>query len=190
MTNEEPNRTDAICGIAGRHVYALQFGSGVVKVGQTGSPNTRIAQHAQTAQAHGQNISRTWVSPAHMNWQANEQHLISFCAERWECAAGREYFAQADFDQVAAFAQGLVFVAPTPEDEESAEASALSDSELRAMLLDREEEVGAGLRRPWSELSQDEQDAIAAMFGGGLLIPRSPVELDGVGRTALEGGAL
>jgi hypothetical protein len=117
------------------HVYAIQFGSGVVKVGRTFQPTGRIAEHEKTAKAHGQFIYDSLVSPPHTNYAANERALIAFCAERWTLAAGREYFAAADMEAVVRFTDTLTFTPRTQGQTCAAEARAMRERARRARLL-------------------------------------------------------
>jgi predicted GIY-YIG superfamily endonuclease len=99
-----------------RYVYVIEFTSGTVKVGQTASPQKRVAQHDKAAQAHRHSVVRSWVSAPHFEYATNETALIAFCEERWKVAAGREAFEAADFDSVVEYAQGLPYSRVT-EDE-------------------------------------------------------------------------
>jgi hypothetical protein len=117
------------------HVYAIQFGSGVLKVGRTFQPAARIAEHEKTARAHGQFIYDSLTSPLHTNYAANEQALIAFCAERWELAAGREYFAAADMEAVVRFADTLTFTPRVLGQICTAEAQAMQQRTRRSRLL-------------------------------------------------------
>jgi hypothetical protein len=118
------------------HVYAIQFCSGVLKVGRTSQPNARIAEHEKAARAHGRFIYDTIVSPPHTNYVANERALIAFCAERWELAAGREYFAAADMEAVVRFTDTLAFTPLAQGQITAAAAQAMQERARRARLLD------------------------------------------------------
>lgn len=88
-----------------RHVYVIEFSSGVIKVGQTRDLARREMDHEQGAQNHGHFIVRSWATDAHADWKANEQALIDFCTARFGSPIrGREYFAGTDFGAVVEFA--------------------------------------------------------------------------------------
>lgn len=89
------------------YVYVLEFSSGVVKVGRTKRLEKRLGQHAQAAQVQRQRVQRSWVSPRHADYADSEQKLIDFCAGRWSLTSGSEYFADADYDEIAQFASIL-----------------------------------------------------------------------------------
>ncbi|TAK32303.1 MAG: GIY-YIG nuclease family protein [Myxococcaceae bacterium] len=74
------------------HLYVVEFISGVVKVGRSGRPDARIAQHAALARVHGGGIHATWVSREHFASSTTERELIEFCARHGRLVAGREYF--------------------------------------------------------------------------------------------------
>lgn len=118
------------------HVYALQFSTGVVKVGQTKQPKARLADHAKTAQAHGHAVHETLLSPPHTNYLANELALIAFCSSRGSLIAGREYFEGCDMEEVARFFGDLPIAAPTEADKRAAAALEMSDRLRRTKQLD------------------------------------------------------
>lgn len=95
------------------YVYVIKFSSGTVKVGQTSDPGRRFSEHAKAAQVHGRLVTQSWVSTPHVEVKANEDALISYCAERWEESGGRESFANADYLAVVEYAQGLPYARPT-----------------------------------------------------------------------------
>lgn len=90
-------------------VYVLAFANGIVKVGKTTNPHTRIAEHGRDAARFGATINATWVSAPHIGYHANERSLIAFCESRWTRSGGIEYFADADFKAVAEYAAALPF---------------------------------------------------------------------------------
>ena len=81
-----------LASITPGHVYVVEFDSGVVKVGKTINPPSRIATHAIHGQAHGRSIRSSWISRAHYFHGATERELIDFCIRTGECIAGREFF--------------------------------------------------------------------------------------------------
>jgi hypothetical protein len=85
-------------------IYALGFSNGVVKVGRTTNLVARYRQHRFWASTHGMRITSRYGYPAtDTNPLEHERRLIEFCAERWQRARGREYFADADFPAICAF---------------------------------------------------------------------------------------
>lgn len=117
-------------------VYVIQFSSGVLKVGQTSNPKARLADHAKVARAHGHGVEETLISPPHTNYLANERALITFCSARWSLIAGREYFADADIEEVVRFVETLTFTAPTCEQELAAAVAVMQERARRARVLD------------------------------------------------------
>lgn len=91
------------------HIYVLQFASGVVKVGYTATPQSRITQHAVSAAPHGGVIVAAWLSAPHINAQANETQIISFCRAHNATQIGQEYFTAIDFAKVVGHAESLRF---------------------------------------------------------------------------------
>jgi hypothetical protein len=100
-----------------QYVYVLQFGDRTVKVGQSWDAQRRIGQHHAEAHRHGASVVHSWFSPAHLDFAANEQRLISFCLKRYGAAAsGREYFHSADYLEVLTYAKTLRFDALSGDD--------------------------------------------------------------------------
>jgi predicted GIY-YIG superfamily endonuclease len=91
------------------HLYVVEFTDGVVKVGRTSRLRQRINQHTTDASDRGAERARSWASHDHTYEDAleGEQTLINFCREQWRAAWGREYFAGADFDEVADYGHGI-----------------------------------------------------------------------------------
>jgi hypothetical protein len=89
------------------YLYVIQFASGVVKVGQTVEPRTRLAKHRRDAEAFGVPIVGLWLSPPHTNFVQNEIALIEEClkiSQRYK----NEFFYSTDLDAVVKLATGLV----------------------------------------------------------------------------------
>lgn len=74
------------------HIYVVEFSSGVVKVGRTAKPETRLANHSLFAQVHGGSITQSWVSGLHYCSADSERELIDFCLRFGPPVVGREYF--------------------------------------------------------------------------------------------------
>lgn len=59
------------------HLYVVEFVGHGVKVGVSGKPDQRIAQHRRDAAAYGREVGRTFISDPHQEKQAraNERSL-------------------------------------------------------------------------------------------------------------------
>lgn len=116
-----------------RSVYVVEFTSGTLKIGQTQRLKARMATHEQAARMHGHSIAKSWSSPAHAAYKANEEALISFSAARWDVLFGREYFTGADFDAIVAYAEELSFAEISADEVErtSCQGNALTGVEIR-----------------------------------------------------------
>ncbi len=90
------------------YLYVVEFSSGVVKVGKTTHPKSRLASHAKHAEIHGAEIRRSWTSQRHHGCSASERELIKFCSARGRRTAGREYYRDLSFDDAARYAELLV----------------------------------------------------------------------------------
>ncbi|MET8985920.1 hypothetical protein ABZW49_10765 [Nonomuraea wenchangensis] len=101
---------------AERYIYVVEFATGVVKVGRASHKEHRVADHARTAEKHGVPVVRSWVSEEHQEYAENETALIAFCTERWPLAGGKEYFANADYDEVVRYASNLPMTRLTEAD--------------------------------------------------------------------------
>ncbi len=87
------------------YVYAVEFSSGVVKVGKTTDPGSRLANHAKYAEIHGGAIRESWTSELHNGYTKTERQLIEFCQQRGAKVFGKEYFGGLDFNIVRDFAE-------------------------------------------------------------------------------------
>jgi hypothetical protein len=128
-------------------LYVIEFSSGVVKVGVSEKPDHRMADHAMNARVHGHTVVNTWTSSKHANARQTERELIEFCSGRWSTVAGREYFTEAVFAEVVAFAECLALEpaddecgmsAPPPFDWAEAEALCGSAAIAKAKRLAEE----------------------------------------------------
>lgn len=97
------------------HIYVVEFTSGVVKVGKSTDPRSRIATHRQLARMHGGEVRNTWVSHLHYFSGEAERELIEYCARIGQLVVGREYF-RAPFAEVRSRASLLAHNRFTPED--------------------------------------------------------------------------
>ena len=82
------------------HLYAIEFSSGTLKVGQSRSIARRIAAHVAAAAAHGVTADCIWISEPVDHLDARERDLLAFCAARWRLASGGEHFRRADIAKV------------------------------------------------------------------------------------------
>jgi hypothetical protein len=89
------------------HLYAIRFSSGTVKVGLSRDVPQRIATHVSTAAIHDVTAECIWVSEPVDRLEEREQDLLTFCAARWEVAAGGEYFRRADLAEIVRQANGM-----------------------------------------------------------------------------------
>lgn len=108
------------------HIYVIEFSCGLIKVGKTRNPKSRISTHASTVRiVSGAEISREWVSIAHTNNSENELKLINFCSSKFGNgkSKGREWFNGCSFDEVVIYAEKLEysqdFLEKNAADEES-----------------------------------------------------------------------
>lgn len=153
-----------------RHVYVIEFTSGTLKVGQTGSPKNRLKEHEKGAEAHGYAVARSWFSDAHVQYDENEAALIAFCGARWSRTSGREFFLSGDFDLVVDYAQGLPFRRETEEEKATRQAhsdaigASLSQG-LRHRQVMVELEGLEGEAVTVAALANDENLAVASAMG-------------------------
>jgi hypothetical protein len=88
------------------YIYVVLFETGVVKVGQTIDPASRIATHRRDAWTFNVAITDAWISGPHQGHLANETALIAFTLTL-SGRVRREYFHGADFAAVLAYAEDL-----------------------------------------------------------------------------------
>ncbi len=89
-------------------IYAINFSNGVVKVGSTYKPDSRLRSHTGDAAAFGHEVLESWLSDAHEDYLISEQHLI---AQMGFLACGRnrrEYFHGVNWLQVLRVAKTVV----------------------------------------------------------------------------------
>jgi hypothetical protein len=82
------------------NLYAIEFSSGTVKVGQSTAVARRVAAHIAAAAAHGLTADCIWISEPVDRLDERERDLLAFCSTRWSLAAGDEYFQRADIAQI------------------------------------------------------------------------------------------
>lgn len=89
------------------YVYVLLFMNGVVKVGRTVNPTTRIDSHRHTGDAHGNPLTNYWVSKKLVNMEEAEHRLIAYCEDRGTSVAGKEWFRAVPYMELVDFAIGM-----------------------------------------------------------------------------------
>lgn len=86
------------------HLYVVEFISSGVKVGVSGNPQKRIAQHRRDAAAFGLEVGRVWVSAPHVESEARRnEHEIKKLAG---IPGVREYLP-IDYESAVKCAEGL-----------------------------------------------------------------------------------
>lgn len=130
----------------GAHVYVIEFSTGVVKVGRSNDPRSRLGKHHADAQLHGHRIVRCWLSALHLNDVENENALIAYGRHCCTSSMRSEYFLGLPFDRVTEFAESLAFNPVTREEIARIEAVARVRFEQlkRVMLLDDRPAVDLG----------------------------------------------
>lgn len=102
-------KLDDIAPVEGEgFLYILQFSTGAIKVGQTVDLRKRLADHRLDAHAFNVAITDYWVSPAHVEYLANEQRLITYCKSLGR-RSKREYFHGTNLAAARAFANRLTY---------------------------------------------------------------------------------
>jgi hypothetical protein len=95
--------------LKGGYVYVVLFSDGTVKVGSSADPASRLAIHRADAACFGITIPDYWVSPWRHGFGAIERFLLGTLERLGATArAGREYFADLDFERAVAAAEDAV----------------------------------------------------------------------------------
>lgn len=105
---------------ANGYLYVIEA-AGIIKVGKSIDPKSRVASHRGEGAKYNRAISRFWISPAHGNYEDNERQLIKALAEVATPAnGGREYFTGDDltFSEARRIASSLEFNYLPPEEQE------------------------------------------------------------------------
>ena len=89
------------------HVYAILFKNGLVKVGKSGDPNSRIASHKSNAAVHGNPVTNFWVSPLLTDMHEAESRLINYCSMYESPIAGSEWFMGLSYSDVVSFGERM-----------------------------------------------------------------------------------
>jgi hypothetical protein len=93
-------------------VYVLAFDNGTVKVGKTQNVGQRLNAHKSDARKFALTVTGEWVSPVHVEWNANENALKGIAASLGGTAVRPEYFSGVGFAAVVEEARGLPFTPP------------------------------------------------------------------------------
>ncbi len=91
----------------GGYVYAIAFDVGMVKVGSTCDPRTRIANHRHTGRGFRSEIQNIWVSASMRRHAQAERSLIVSAAHLSENGADAEYLLGAAFPDVVGVARSM-----------------------------------------------------------------------------------
>ena len=94
------------------YIYLVEFSSGVLKPGKTGTPESRLAHHARLGRFHGVTVTRSWVSERHVGCSRTERKLLRFCEDTATRLSG-EYFRDVRFEIAQAFGEWVAGAAQT-----------------------------------------------------------------------------
>ncbi|MGY1672177.1 hypothetical protein [Geodermatophilus sp. SYSU D00710] len=94
------------------YLYVIEFSLGVVKVGETNTPQARASFHERDVARFGGTMTRWWLSDLHLNYRENEAELIAAGRRLGRLLGGSEYFADCSFDDLVAVAQRLQAASP------------------------------------------------------------------------------
>lgn len=92
---------------ASGHIYVINFSGGIVKVGSTRTPTTRLRQHESDAAAFGRAVVGSWLSERHSGYLASESALIAYATSRAGRRLRREYFQEVDISDLRRMAEAL-----------------------------------------------------------------------------------
>ncbi|MER7278333.1 hypothetical protein ABT369_28230 [Dactylosporangium sp. NPDC000244] len=100
-----------------RYLYAIQFDTGVLKVGVARDATARIGRHVFSSAIHQRRVNYLWVSTPHLNAAVNETALIAYCKQRGKAIPiGNEYFTGLAAERAARYAVRLPLQrAPKPQ---------------------------------------------------------------------------
>jgi hypothetical protein len=134
-------------------VYVIEFTSGMLKVGKSVDPTSRLAVHASRARVHGDDVRRSWVSDEHPGHSESERRLIAFCKANGK-QISREYFGDLRFECARTLATRLA-----------------TDARRRAYLDELIEAAGGDLSMTWQaahDLAATEQQEGQVVFHSGV----------------------
>lgn len=93
----------------GGYAYVIEFDTGLVKVGMTQNPQSRIPGYVSQAAVFGVQPMCGWLSPMHAHPARTEDALIAIAIEMGGVPTGREYFRGVGFREVAERAASLAY---------------------------------------------------------------------------------
>jgi hypothetical protein len=97
------------------YLYVLQFSTGLLKVGCTRNPYTRMSNYRTTLTPFDITINECWVSRPHPGYLATELDLIAAASEMASDSRQSEYFLGVDFGRlVSAFESQHPDLKPEP----------------------------------------------------------------------------
>lgn len=145
----EPRRTlDELSGLAerGGYVYALLFGTGVVRVGRAEDARGEVTALRKDARAFGTDLADWWVSGPHAEWVANERALIESCRTLGGRRTGPGCFAGVDFGLLTGKAHDLLFTKTDSAGPRHRRRSEYEDPDKRMAVAVRYRSQGMSVR--------------------------------------------
>lgn len=126
----------------GGYVYVIGFENGLVKVGHTQDPRTRISSIKGAARTFGTTYVTDWVSPLHLDYRANEDALIAAMKSSGGTSGQREYFRGVSFQAAVEAAENLDY--PEFDVNEEMTRAGNHGREFRTALIERASKAGPG----------------------------------------------
>jgi predicted GIY-YIG superfamily endonuclease len=105
---ENPSRWAHLPGVdyPSGYLYAIEFPTGVVKIGKTNDPVRRLGEHRRDAEKFGVVMQAVWISVAHDGYDRNESTVIAAACRKWK-RSRQEYFHDADWIELTNIAEKL-----------------------------------------------------------------------------------
>lgn len=109
----------------GGHVYCIDLGDGLVKVGRTNSPQARLRTHYVDALRFGITPVRVWISPSHKEFAESERQMLSTLRDEFTSTGPESFRGCGTFERVQQWWRGRTVFPPgqTREERERAEAT-------------------------------------------------------------------
>jgi hypothetical protein len=89
------------------HIYVLSYSTGIVKVGCTADPATRLYSHRSMADALGVTVEGEWLSRRHYGYRHNERKVMAACEAAGGVPRRLEYYLGISFSTAVEIAQCL-----------------------------------------------------------------------------------
>jgi predicted GIY-YIG superfamily endonuclease len=89
------------------HLYVIEFSTGVIKVGRSVNPATRLKEHTREAGRYGVTVLNAWASAEHEGIVQSERQLVDYARTQGTEAGGYEYFKGASFDAIKEYAESI-----------------------------------------------------------------------------------